>query len=289
MSYRIIPRAEWGAIHDRGAGPAPLPASEVWLHHSVTIAPDLVPPFDDDHAAVRTLERIGEQRFGRGISYTFAITPAGLIFEGHGVDRRGSHTYGRNSAGRAICFVGNYEANRPTDAMLDAAGWLLAHGFLRGWWKAAKLKGGHRDVRATSCPGRHAYAAMGRIDELAAAHARGAAGLPPAPTPTPPPTSSTEYRMDTLDLRNAHASPVRGRHVDNLQALLLPLLAFIGRADMIPGLVAANGAPDGIAGKGTAEALEVGQNALLYFGKNIGSTKADRIAGPSTWRALIEF
>lgn len=176
---RIILREEWGAAHERGAGPAPLPASEVWLHHSVTIAPDLLPPFDDDYAAVRVLERIGEQRFKRGISYTFAITPVGLIFEGHGVERRGAHTYGHNTVGRAICFVGNYEAHHPTDAMLDAAGWLLAHGYFRGWWRAARLQGGHRDVRGTSCPGRHAYAAMGRIDSLAGAYARGAAILPP--------------------------------------------------------------------------------------------------------------
>lgn len=168
MTHRIIPRAEWGAIHSNGAGPAPVPADEVWLHHSVTIAPDLVPPFSDDYAAVRTLERIGEDRFGAGISYTFPITPVGLIFEGHGIDRRGAHTYGHNTHGRAICFVGNYEADHPTDAMIDAAAWLLAHGFLSGWWDAAELQGGHRDVRQTSCPGRHAYAAMRHIDDTAA-------------------------------------------------------------------------------------------------------------------------
>lgn len=166
---RIITRAEWGAAHDDGAGPAPLPAEEVFLHHSVTVAPDLEPPFDDDFAAIRTLERIGEERFGRGISYTFPITPAGLVFEGHGVDRKGAHTAGRNSRARAIVFVGNYDAGRPTEQQLDAAAWLLVHGWLSGWWKRAELTGGHRDVSSTACPGRHAYAAIPVINRRAKA------------------------------------------------------------------------------------------------------------------------
>ena len=55
----------------------------------IGIAPDLLPPFTDDYAAVRTLEDIGESRFGRGISYHFPITPAGLVFEGVSIDRDG--------------------------------------------------------------------------------------------------------------------------------------------------------------------------------------------------------
>jgi len=167
MTHRIIPRSEWGATKPNGSGPAPLPANGVRLHHSVTIAPDLVPPFTDDYQAIRDLERIGHARFGAGISYTFPITPAGLIFEGHSVDRKGTHTAKRNSVERAISFVGNYETDKPTAEMIDAAGWLLAHGFLSGWWRAAPLLGGHRDVKATACPGRHAYAAIGEINATA--------------------------------------------------------------------------------------------------------------------------
>lgn len=168
MAPRVILRGEWGARHDNGGGSAPLPASEMWLHHSVTIAPDVLPPFDDDYAAIRTLEAIGEQRFGRGISYTWPITPAGLIFEGHSANRLGSHTGGRNSKARAICFVGNYDVQRPTNAQIQAAAWLLQEGQRRGWIRHARLNGGHRDVKATGCPGNHAYAAIGLINSLAA-------------------------------------------------------------------------------------------------------------------------
>ena len=93
--------------------------------------------------------------------------------------------------------------------------------------------------------------------------------------------------MDTLDLTNAAASPVRGRHVDNLQALMVPLLAFVGRGDLVDPLLNPYGVPDGIAGAGTAEALAVTQDVLRFFG--LYSGKTDRVCGPGTWRGLIEF
>lgn len=167
---RIIPRSEWGAVNSRGFGPAPLPAKEVYLHHSVTVAPDLKPPFDDDYAAVRTLERIGQQRFGGGISYTFVVTPVGLVFEGHGVDREGAHTGGRNSIARAICLVGDYSVAKPTPAQQQAIAELLIHGYEQKWWIAPKLTGGHRDApgATTACPGNGAYALIPEINKLAA-------------------------------------------------------------------------------------------------------------------------
>lgn len=165
---RIIPRAEWGARYPNGGGSAPLPARECWLHHSVTIAPDLVPPFDDDYAAVRALEEIGQQRFGQGISYTWLVTPAGLVFEGHSPDRLGAHTAGRNSIARAICLVGNYDTVAPTTAQLRAVAWLLQQAHTAGWLDERRLDGGHRDLKATACPGAHAYAAISGINRLAA-------------------------------------------------------------------------------------------------------------------------
>lgn len=170
---RIIPRGEWGARFTRGFGPAPLPAREVWLHHSATAAPNAVPPFGDDDAAVRSLETIGQQRFGRGISYTFVITPSGRVYEGHGVDRVGAHTAGRNTVGRAICLIGNYEVIRPTGAQLDAIVTLLQHGRDQGWWIAARLTGGHRDApgASTACPGRFLYATIPTLNQRAAQEA----------------------------------------------------------------------------------------------------------------------
>jgi hypothetical protein len=173
----IISRTRWGARYERGFAPAPLPASEVWLHHSVTIAPDLAwldadrdGVEDDEERAMRLLEQIGEDRFGGGISYTFAVMPSGRIYEGHGVDRQGAHTGGRNNIARAIVWVGNYDNDQPTVAQLRSTAWLLQHGHQSGWWRAARLNGGHQQApgASTGCPGRNGMSAIPGINQLAA-------------------------------------------------------------------------------------------------------------------------
>lgn len=172
----IIQRHQWGAQYPDGFQNAPLPAREVWLHHSVTPAPH--GGWEDDADAVRSLERIGQQRFGGGISYTFVVPPSGRIFEGHSVHRQGAHTGGRNDISRAICLVGNYETDHPTDAQLDAVAALLRHGAAQGWWTAPRLTGGHRDApgASTACPGRHAVARIDDINRLAASGGGAAIG-----------------------------------------------------------------------------------------------------------------
>ncbi|GAA2543714.1 peptidoglycan recognition protein family protein [Pseudonocardia hydrocarbonoxydans] len=165
----IYGRNTWGARYAAGFAAAPLPASEVWLHHSVTSAPPIAASFEQDTAAVRVLERIGQDRFGGGISYTFAVCPSGRVFEGHAVDRRGAHTAGRNSFARAICLVGDYERNRPTEAQIVAVAELLRHGATAGWWRRAFLNGGHRDAPGarTACPGRYGWDTVPAINRLA--------------------------------------------------------------------------------------------------------------------------
>lgn len=178
----MITREQWGARYDAGAGPAPLPAREVWLHHSVTIAPDLAPPFDDEDEAMRHLERIGEQRFHQGVSYTWAIMPSGRVYEGHGVGTLGAHTAKRNGIARAIVLVGDYSVYRPTDWQIEAAAQLLVDEWRAGHLAAPRINGGHQDApgAATECPGRWAMQYLDAINERAAALA--AAG--PSPTTT---------------------------------------------------------------------------------------------------------
>lgn len=172
----IISRARWGARYPRGFGPAPLPAAEVWLHHSVTLAPDLTwvdvdrdGVEDDEEKAMRLLEDIGQARFGGGISYTFAVMPSGRVYEGHGVDRQGAHTRGRNNIARAIVLVGDYSSRPPTNAQRHAVAALLQHGHRAKWWTTARLNGGHRDAPGaqTACPGNAAEAAIVDINRLA--------------------------------------------------------------------------------------------------------------------------
>lgn len=196
----IIKRPAWGARHENGFGLRTIGDLDVYLHHSVTIAPDLLPPFTDDYAAVRTLENIGESRFGRGISYHFPITPAGLVFEGVSIDRIGAAISNYNTPTANICLVGNYDRATPPRPMLEAVDGLLRLGVQKGWWKRARLAGGHQDAPGaqTACPGRYAQAL---IDDINRGEYRGGGavevGNPISPKP-PRPSNPGKGRL-TID------------------------------------------------------------------------------------------
>lgn len=167
MTVQLISRGEWGAVEQDGFYDRPMPFSEFWLHHSATIAPDLVFPWDDDDAAVRLLERIGEQRFGGGISYNQPITPIGRCYVGVSEDRVGAHTKGHNTAGFAFVLVGNYTDRAPTAIQEEIIARRMVELHRAGKATRHTLNGGHRNVFETSCPGDAAYARIPAINRRA--------------------------------------------------------------------------------------------------------------------------
>lgn len=215
---RIIQRPEWGARHEDGFGPRPVGNLEVYVHHSVTIAPDLVPPFTDDYAAVRKLEAIGEARFRRGISYQFPITPAGLIFEGVSIDRIGAAIENYNTPSANIVWVGNYDVDRPPQAMLEATDWLLHHGVAQGWWRDPLVKGGHQDAPGaqTACPGRYGEAVLGALNRGFYHEGTGLVDNPiePPSRPTVPTWLKVDGRWGSMTTRLAQR--LIGTHVDGI-------------------------------------------------------------------------
>jgi hypothetical protein len=197
QEQRVIQRPEWGARHEDGFGPRRIGNLQVYVHHSVTIAPDLIPPFTDDYDAIRQLERIGEARFGHGISYQFPITPAGLIFEGVSIDRIGAAIADYNTPTANIVWVGNYDVNRPTLQMLEATDWLLHHGVTQGWWRNALVDGGHQDAPGaqTACPGRYAEAVLGALNR-GSYHADGPVLVDNPVKPPSSPSAPAELAVD---------------------------------------------------------------------------------------------
>lgn len=147
--FRVIGTSEWEAA-----------GKETWLHHSVTTPPGPDATLEQDCAHMRFIESIGQTNYGGGISYTVVVMPSGRAFQGHDMDRQGSHTYQRNNRARAICLAGNYDAVVPNMQMLGTVALVL-----REW--GCELDGGHRDVYATACPGQYAYARIGSINEAA--------------------------------------------------------------------------------------------------------------------------
>lgn len=177
----IESRPAWGARHANGDRNLSGLADEVFVHHTVTaqLAPSA--SVEQERAQMRVVEGVGQSRFGTGISYNVLVFPSGRAYEGVSFTRRGTHTGGRNSTTRSICFVGNYETHEPTPAQLATAAAIIAEG--RGkWWKPGAPVRGHRDIKATSCPGRHVYAQLGA---LASGTVQVSNEVKPAPAPAP--------------------------------------------------------------------------------------------------------
>jgi hypothetical protein len=162
----IIRRDAWEPTAELGPRMT-LPVGEVWLHHSVT------PLTGDPLADMRTIERVGIERFGI-FSYSWAYhRPSRSFLEGAG-DTVGAHTGGRNSTSLGLVLIGNYEELELDDVgvadVREGIAWLIAGNRLRPG--IAYPTGGHRDLKQTACPGTNAYR---RIPELRSAAA-----------PTPP-------------------------------------------------------------------------------------------------------
>lgn len=165
----IVPRTSWGAWYADGYADAPVPAPHLILHHSATPTPAVTTPEADEHSTMRMLEAIGQQRFGSGMSYTFAVFPSGRIYQGVSIGRASAHTLNHNFDARAIVMVGNYQDAAPSNAMLDSIAWLAVHGHGAGWWLPSQVEGGHRDFERpgyTECPGDAGEASIRTINTI---------------------------------------------------------------------------------------------------------------------------
>lgn len=147
----IIARSVWGAKPaSLPKTPMRLPATQVFIHHSVT------PVSPDPYADMRIIEAIGLQRFGQ-FSYSYCVHPRdGEILEGCGL-LRGAHTSQRNSTSFGICWVGNYEERAPKIQQIDATRQLIHDLTEQGHLLPGADIIGHRDVYSTACPGRKLY------------------------------------------------------------------------------------------------------------------------------------
>lgn len=130
-----------------------LPAREVWLHHSVTKVTA------DPLADMRAIDAIGIQRFGH-VSYSWCFHPDGTVLEGAGL-RVGAHTAGRNSTSFGFALIGDYTRRNITPAQADAVRAMIAQLIkTRSLRPGTYPTGGHRDLKATACPGDRAYALL---------------------------------------------------------------------------------------------------------------------------------
>ncbi|XP_023167280.2 peptidoglycan-recognition protein SC2-like [Drosophila hydei] len=87
------------------------------------------------------------------IGYNFLIGGDGAVYEGRGWNAVGAHATNWNSKSIGISFLGNYNNNKPTAAMISAAKGILADAVSRGQIVSGYTLYGHRQVSATECPG----------------------------------------------------------------------------------------------------------------------------------------
>ncbi len=118
------------------------------------------------------------------IGYNYLIDPLGNIYEGRygGDGVIGAHVLCHNNGTIGVAIIGNYEHNEISEPAMDALVWLMAKkakqygidpegtGSFRGKNVANLL--GHRDLRATACPGQALYNQLPKIRQRTAATAR---------------------------------------------------------------------------------------------------------------------
>ncbi len=87
-----------------------------------------------------------------GIGYHFYIRKDGTVYEGRPLDTVGAHVQGFNSKSIGICFEGNFEKEKMTDAQLRSGIGLV--GYIKALYPFASVKK-HSDLNATVCPGKY--------------------------------------------------------------------------------------------------------------------------------------
>ena len=188
----IYSRAQWGAdesLRDKSS----LHYYEVhaaFVHHTVN-ANDYTR--DEVPGILRSIYAYHTQSRGwSDIGYNFLVDRFGRIWEGRwgGVDKAvvGAHTLGYNEVAFAMSAIGNFETEKPPQAVIDAYAklfaWKLSMYGIKANATGLKVKGktlnainGHRDVGQTACPGKYLYARIPDIRKEAAAIQNGSGGM----------------------------------------------------------------------------------------------------------------
>lgn len=108
-----------------------------------------------------------------GIGYNHVIFPAvagapgGVVCEGQGFGRRGTHTESRNSQW-GVAHWGDGTKEPPTEVAWQADEWLIRKALREGKLTASYTVTGHRNYsqKGKSCPGDHIYNQLGRLRGL---------------------------------------------------------------------------------------------------------------------------
>ena len=198
----VVARAAWGADESLRTGtPIFAPLTKLIVHHTVTANDD-----PDPAATIRAIYSFHTQVRGwDDIGYNFLVDAQGRIYEGRRArsygpgevptgeneDRQGvvgAHAEGANTGSAGIALLGDFTSSFPSPAAVSS---------LESWlaWKAGRHEidpvgassyrssdgttrvfaniAGHREARATECPGDRLFAALPALRQRVAQVATG--------------------------------------------------------------------------------------------------------------------
>lgn len=167
----ILPRSAWGA-----RAPTCVTATNPYrsvIHHTASPTNDSMTP---EQRLRQTQSYHMDTRGYCDIAYNYLVSRDARVWTGRGATVLGGHTLNENSGNVAICYLGNYVGDQPSDAQICAGAGMLAWLNVNHGVAFSTLKG-HRDYGQTACPGDLLYA---RLTEMKTKAQSGCAPQPPA-------------------------------------------------------------------------------------------------------------
>lgn len=245
--------------------------TRIILHHAAAVT-----------CSVQDIQRWHLERGWAGIGYHFFVKKDGSIYRGRPENTVGAHVTGANADSIGICFEGNYdkEASMP-QAQINAGKELVAH--LKAAYRINTVKG-HRDVGASSCPGR--YFPFNEVAGVAASSSSVQSAPEAKPSrPTKAPNNDIAALQAECNRQGFSAQKVDG--IPGPKTLAGCPTCKMGARGNITKWIQTKlnnlgyncGAADGIFGQNTKNAVIAFQRA-----KGLG---ADGIVGPNTWSKLL--
>ena len=153
----VIGRDAWGAKKPRWTTRLTRPVPDVFIHHGGTI-------LDRDSEAGEAYQGYHLRKGWADVAYSFAVGVAsGRVYELRGWENRPGATKGENATSYAVCIIGDTSKQQVSQACIDSVRALLTEGVEWGFIRSSFRLLGHRDSKATSCPGDSAYAALSEM------------------------------------------------------------------------------------------------------------------------------
>ncbi|KAJ0173086.1 hypothetical protein K1T71_011262 [Dendrolimus kikuchii] len=151
-AFPYVSRAEWNARPATLTTPLQTPVPYVVIHHSYT--PAACYTAEQCRGAMRDMQNFHMDDHGWwDIGYNFGVGSDGAAYEGRGWELLGAHALHFNTVSIGICLIGDWRNEVPPAEQIKTTKALIAAGVEMGYIKPDYKLVGHRQVRATECPG----------------------------------------------------------------------------------------------------------------------------------------